>query len=155
MLEEPGETMFVQKKGEIVEEKKCTTCLAWKELCMFSKDMSAPDCLRRRCKICDKENKRRKSEQPLKRKVAHMFFPQQGEITIGEKDGEYFFIEEEPTMVEKKMCSLCKKWKILDKFYKDTRSWDRLEARCKKCKLVYFRKYREEKKVKFRRITTN
>jgi hypothetical protein len=143
---EVGKTRYDYKKGEVVEEKQCASCDTWKELCMFSKDVSKADLLRFQCKACDSKE-RNLLEESMRRKIPHKIFMQEGEITIGEKDGEYFFIEEEPTYVEKKMCTRCRKWKPLEKYHKDTRAWDRLNCSCKKCKVVYFNQRRQQRRM--------
>ncbi|SPN78939.1 Hypothetical protein BRZCDTV_74 [Brazilian cedratvirus IHUMI] len=133
---------------EPIQEKECMQCKRPKELFFFSKDVSKKDGLCNRCKACEKEKRSRYrlSKNPKRVRVPHREFVEIGEITIEEKEGEYFFVEREVQSVLKKVCTRCRKWLPLEEFYKDHRAWDGLHSHCKKCKLAYVHSKRKETK---------
>lgn len=143
---EPTQSFYIQKKGEIVEEKLCERCGRWKELCFFSPDMLRKDFLSDGCKDCEKE--KRTERMYRGRKVPHRLFIKPGEITIQEKDGEFYFAEGREEIIEKKICSICQRWIFVGKFHKDQRAWDGLNSACKRCKLYHIR----ERKKSLREI---
>ena len=54
--------------------------------------------------------------------------------------------------MDTKICSVCKKEKTLDNFHRSKNSPDGYKPRCKACKLVYDRKYREDSRYREKRL---
>ena len=104
-----------------LEEKRCSGCDEWKVLKEFNKKKASWDGLHSRCKGCkniaQKKHRRKLGIKP--RLLAEHRF--QGDS-------------------EEKHCLVCDKWKVLKEFYKNKRSSDGLESRCKVCTVTIYKK---------------
>ena len=112
---------FQHRFQDGIEKKHCLGCDEFKVLKEFHKDKRAWDGLRSSCKVCQniaQEKRRRKLGMKPRRLAEHRF------------EGAF----------EEKKCLTCDEWKVLKEFYKNKRSSDGLESRCKGCRAIAFNK---------------
>lgn len=118
----------VKPSGQIIRngsEKYCPSCQTWKSLESFCRNTPKPTGLNTKCKVCANQYRRTRYQKKLTR--LH------GQVICNNK----------------KWCPICKIWKSLKSFYKDSASPTKLTSRCKECLIpksrCYYQKIRRQR----------